>query len=103
MNKILHILNGDNTAQIFSKSTIHGDIIIWREMLCDGALHKDVGSDEFWKKRYNFFEEEIGITRLEYYDKTIKELIKIENVSNYDEIVLWFEYDLDRKFFVGSE
>jgi hypothetical protein len=94
MNKTLHILNGDSTATIFSKSTIQGDVIIWREMLCEGSLHKDVGGDEFWKKRYAFFEEEMGITRLEYYDKTIKELIKIDEVSSYNEVVLWFEYDL---------
>jgi len=94
MNKTLHILNGDSTAIIFSKAKIQGTTIVWREMLCEGSLHKDVGSDEFWKKRYTFFEEEIGVTRLEYYDNTIKELIKIEDISNYNEVVLWFEYDL---------
>jgi len=94
MNKTLHILNGDSTAQIFSKSTIQGDIIVWREMLCEGSLHKDVGSDEFWIKRYAFFEEKLGVPRIEYFDKTIKELIKLEDTSNYNEIVLWFEYDL---------
>ncbi len=94
MTTTLHILNGDSTAEFFSKANVQGDIIVWREMLCDGNLHKDVGSDEFWKKRYAYFEEEIGITRLEYYDKTIKELIKIEEVSKYNEVVLWFEYDL---------
>ncbi len=93
MTTTLHILNGDSTAQIFPRSIIQGDIIVWREMLCEGSLHKDVGSDEFWKKRYTFFEG-IGVARLEYYDKTIKELIKIEDISNYDEVVLWFEYDL---------
>ncbi len=94
MNKTLHILNGDSTAQIFSRSTIQGDVIIWREMLCEGSLHKDVGSDVFWKKRYAFFEVEIGVSKIEYFDKTIKELIKIEDASNYNKIVLWFEYDL---------
>ena len=48
----------------------------------------------FGIKGNTFFEEEIEVNRQEYYDKTIKELIKIEDVSNYDEIVLWFEYDL---------
>ncbi|MCF6348529.1 MAG: DUF1835 domain-containing protein [Flavobacteriaceae bacterium] len=94
MNKTLHILNGDSTAQIFSRSTIQGDVIIWREMLYEGSLHKDVGSDAFWKKRYAFFEVEIGVSKIEYFDKTIKELIKIEDASNYNKIVLWFEYDL---------
>ena len=94
MNKKLHILNGDSIAHIFSKTSIQGDLIIWREMLCDGFLHKNVGSDEFWKKRYTFFEEEMGIAKIEYFDKTIKEIIKLEDVCDYDEIVLWFEHDL---------
>ncbi|MCF6296874.1 MAG: DUF1835 domain-containing protein [Flavobacteriaceae bacterium] len=93
MTKKLHILNGDSTAEIFSKSPIKGDIIVWREMLCEGALYKDLASDEFWIKRYAFFEE-IGVSKLEYYDKTIKELVQLEDVSQYNEIVLWFEYDL---------
>jgi len=62
-------------------------------MLCEGTLHKDVGSDNFWIKRYTFFEKR-GVSKLEYYDKTIKELVQLEDVSNYKEIVLWFEYDL---------
>ena len=94
MNKKLHVLNGDSTAQILEKSNIDGDIVIWREMLCEGPVHKSVGSDEFWINRYSFFEEELRISRLEYYDKTIKEIIKLEDVSGYDEVVLWFEYDL---------
>ena len=94
MNKTLHILNGDSTAQFFSKSTLQGDVIVWREMLCEGSLHNDVGSDEFWKKRYDFFENEVGVSKIDYFDKTIKEFIILEDVSSYNELILWFEYDL---------
>lgn len=94
MGKILHIFNGDSTKQIFSHATLEGDIIVFREMLCEGSIHKNVGSDEFWKNRYSFFEKEIGIAKLEYFDKTIKELTKLEDLSNYNEVILWFEFDL---------
>lgn len=94
MNKTIHVLNGDSTAQIFAKSSIKGDVVVWQEMLCEGPLHKDVGSDEFWIKRYAYFENEVGISKLEYFDKTIKEIIKLEDLSACNEIVLWFEYDL---------
>ena len=94
MTKTLHILNGDSTAQIFSKSFLQGDIIVWREMLCEGPVHNNVGSDDFWTTRYKFYEHEIGVNKLEYYDTTIKEIVKIQEVSNYDDVVLWFEYDL---------
>lgn len=94
MAKTLHILNGDSTASTLKKSSIDGDIIVWREMLCDGPVCNQVGSDKFWMDRYAFFEKELGISKLEYYDKTIQEIIKIKNVSNYNEVILWFEYDL---------
>ena len=94
MTNILHILNGDNTAEIFNKTSIAGDIIVWREMLCEGVVKSEVGSDDFWKSRYNFYESEFGIGKLEYFDKTIKELVKLEELSTYREVVLWFEYDL---------
>lgn len=94
MHKVLHILNGDSTAQILQKTSIPGDVIVWREKLCEGPLQKEVGSDQFWMSRYAFFENELTVSRLEYFDKTIKEIVKIENIANYKEVVLWFEFDL---------
>ena len=94
MTKMLHILNGDSTDAILKKSSIPGDVVIWREMLCEGPVIKDVGNDQFWKERYHYFENELGVTKLDYFDTTIKEIIKLQDVSNYNEVVLWFEYDL---------
>ncbi len=43
MNKTIHVLNGDSTAQILTKTSIKGDVVIWRELLCEGPLCTDVG------------------------------------------------------------
>ncbi len=94
MNTTVHILNGDSTSYAIEKSGLTGDTIIWREMLCEGLLSKDVGSDQFWKTRYEFFEGTLGVEKLEYFDKVIKEVVTIEDLSNYEEVILWFEYDL---------
>lgn len=94
MGKTVHVLNGDAILPIFEKSGIQGDVVIWRELLCDGPLDAIVASDDFWKKRYVFFENEIGVAKLEYFDKTIKEIIKLEDLAEYIEVVLWFEFDL---------
>jgi hypothetical protein len=94
MTNALHILNGDSTHGIFKQTSISGDVVVWREMLCEGKVVKDVGSDPFWKERYSYFEKEIGVGKLEYFDKTVKELIQLQDIASYDEIVLWFEYDL---------
>jgi hypothetical protein len=94
MANSLHIVNGDNTAQLLSKSSIKGDVVVWREMLCEGPVIKDVGTDQFWKIRYKFYENELGIKKLDYFDRSIKEIIKLEDLKGYKEVVLWFEYDL---------
>lgn len=94
MSKTIHVLNGDSILPIFQNSGIKGEIVVWREMLCEGTLHKNVGSDEFWLNRYSYFETEVGLSRLQYYDKTIKEIVKLEDLSGYCNVVLWFEYDL---------
>jgi hypothetical protein len=94
MSKQVHIVNGDSTATILKESDLSGDLIVWREMLCEGPLSKNIGSDSFWNLRYAFFENEFQVNRPEYYDNTIEELIQIEDLSNYDEVVLWFEFDL---------
>lgn len=94
MANTLHIVNGDSTAHILSKSSINGDIVVWREMLCEGPVINDVGTDQFWKIRYEYYENELGIKKLDYFDKSIKEIIKLEDLEGYKEVVLWFEYDL---------
>ena len=94
MHEVVHILNGDSTSYAIKEGGIKGDTIVWREMLVEGPLDKNFGSDAFWKKRYSFFENELGVSNLEYYDKTIKEIIKIKDLTSYNEVVLWFEFDL---------
>ena len=94
MSKTVHILNGDSTAYFINESALSGELIIFREMFCEGPLSENIGSDDFWILRYAFFEDELEVSKLEYYDKIIKEFVKIENVSQNDEVVLWFEYDL---------
>lgn len=94
MKKTLHILNGDSTKASFEKSSLQGDVIVFRELLCEGNITEDVGSDAFWMQRYDFFKEELNVDKLDYFDKVIKEVVQLEDISEYNEVVLWFEYDL---------
>jgi hypothetical protein len=94
MANIIHIVNGDAIVPILEKSGIGGEIVVWREMLCEGPLTNEVASDDFWKNRYHFFKENFEISKLTYFDKTIKELLKVEDPPKDAELVLWFEYDL---------
>ena len=98
MANSIHVLNGDSTALLFEKSALPGEVVVWREMCCEGPLAADIDSDNFWKKRYEFFEEEYEVSKLEYFDNTLKELLKLTDIPKNHEIVLWFEYDLFCQF-----
>lgn len=88
----LHILNGDATVPEFQKSGISGEIVVWREVLCEGPVAGPIRGDQFWINRAAYIEQTLGG---EHYDeKMISELDKIRDLSTYNEVVLWFEYDL---------
>jgi len=94
MKKTLHVLNGDCAKAIFSQTSIQGDVIVWRALLCDGPLDKVVASNAFWKKRLGFFSQHKICSSDHYQKNVIEEVGRLKLLDNYDEVVLWFEYDL---------
>ncbi|TCI92763.1 DUF1835 domain-containing protein [Tenacibaculum sp. M341] len=93
MSSILHITNGDSTTQLLKSQKIKGEIITWREMLCEGKTTTDVGSEDFWKTRFDFLNTSYKVTKKTFIDLTLKEYRNLCK-QNQDEIVLWFDYDL---------
>lgn len=91
---ILHITNGDITTNYLKKLKFSGEFITWREMLCEGKTTTDVGSESFWKNRYDFFKSSYKISKQKFIDYTVKEYRSLCNKKSQKEIVLWFEYDL---------
>ena len=87
-------MNGDSSATILRQSNIEGTLVVWREMLCEGPIQKTIDCDSFWKDRYKFFKDNFEVDKLEYYDKTIKELLQIDDFNGSTDIVMWFEFDL---------
>jgi len=91
---ILHISNGDSTTNYLRKLNFQGDFITWREMLCEGKTSSDVGSEHFWKSRFDFLKQSYKVTKKQFIDLTLKEYRNLCNHKSQEEIVLWFEYDL---------
>ncbi len=94
MGSLLHITNGDSFTNRLKKLNLEGDIITWREMLCEGKTLNQVGSESFWKTRYEFLHENYKISKSWFVEKTLKEYRSLCNHKKQDQIVLWFEYDL---------
>ncbi len=89
--KLLHIVNGDSTADVMKAAALKGDVAVWREMLCEGPTLAAVGTPHFWDVRESYFQA-IGIDN--YRDETQSQFDTIARFAEYDEVILWFEYDL---------
>lgn len=94
MSSQLHITNGDSFTQRLLELKFKGDIITWREMLCEGKTETNVGSESFWKTRFDYLHKNYNVSKSWFIEKTLKEYRSLCNHKQQDEIILWFEYDL---------
>jgi len=94
MSSQLHITNGDSFTQRLKSLKFKGEIITWREMLCEGKTETSVGSEAFWKTRFEFLHKNYNVSKSWFVEKTLKEYRSLCNHKQQDEIILWFEYDL---------
>ncbi|MFK5974611.1 MAG: DUF1835 domain-containing protein [Flavobacteriaceae bacterium] len=94
MSSLLHITNGDSFTGRLESLGLKGDIITWREMLCEGKTEATVGSESFWKTRFEFLNKNYKVSKAWFIEKTLKEYRSLCNHKQQDHIILWFEYDL---------
>jgi len=91
-NNLLHITNGDSLTSYLEDLGIDGTLFTWQEMLCEGPTIAAIDSQEFFAIRRQFLKTFYDI---EVDEEALKnELYKLNKANDYDEIVLWFEYDL---------
>jgi hypothetical protein len=89
---ILHILNGTSTLQGFEQTGLEGDTMVWHEVLSEGPLEENISSASFWKKREDWICQAFDEVPQGYQDGMMTQLSKLN--EPYDEINLWFEFDL---------
>jgi len=89
---LVHILNGDALKSTFPKD-IAGEIIVARECLVDGRVDAS-GLQELYETRAHYLSQTYGGTIEDYYQKVVSEFDKVKNISNDEEVCLWFEDDL---------
>ncbi|WP_029036082.1 hypothetical protein [Salinimicrobium xinjiangense] len=92
--KLLHITNGDDLSEKIVEMELPGDVITWREMLCEGPSSMDVGDEGFVLLRKTFLLEKYKVSEEKYQEEFLEELVKLAAINGYDEVVLWFEFDL---------
>jgi hypothetical protein len=90
MESIVHVCNGDSTADSLSLADLPGEIRVWADALDQGPV-LPVSDAEHWKLRGEFWSSR-GIRdsdgRLAAYDHGVDE------AAGAGELILWFEHDL---------
>lgn len=90
--KKLHITNGSVLTDYLKELDFKGTFLTWQEILCEGPTVTNVNSEAFFNVRYQFLSKNYNVTDTAY--DFPEELKKLDNLDQYSEIVLWFEYDL---------
>lgn len=90
MDRIVHLTNGDHTADVLSLADLPGEILVCADALDQGPV-QPVADDEHRRIRAAFWASRgtpNGAAKLAEYDQAI------ETARDAEELVLWFEHDL---------
>ncbi len=66
--------------------------MVWREVFSEGPVEEHITSGHFWRKRSEWISKTVNETPENYQHNVLDELVKLD--EGYDEINLWFEFDL---------
>ncbi|NJJ39199.1 DUF1835 domain-containing protein [Paenibacillus apii] len=89
----LHITNGDSVANKLRQGAVQGEVMAWREIYSVGPVFRDMAAKDHREIRARDLERRLGIPQEEYLKIEEQERL-LRNLEKYEEIVLWFEYDL---------
>ena len=91
---ILHIHNGDASADVAKQSSVPGEHFAWREALIDGPAPVAANEQEWRQVRARHLFEAYGIEPAELESESVAQEEKLASFTDYEEVVLWFEHDL---------
>jgi len=91
--KTLHIVNGDTLAGLVQELALPGEILVWRELLCEGPTTTQIDS-RFFKLRKKFLFDTYKISGEDYESGFIKHVKKLQKSKSFEKVYLWFEFDL---------
>ncbi|WP_172255174.1 sigma-70 family RNA polymerase sigma factor [Saccharibacillus deserti] len=92
--RMLHIVNGDHTANRLHEAGIEGEVQVWRELYPFGPVFPDMEEASARFERAEYLERELGIPRQTLLGGCAEQERKLRELANYEEVVLWFEHDL---------
>ena len=91
---MLHIHNGDCSANIAKQTKLPGEHFAWREALIDGPAPAGLSDAEWRSTRARHLSESYEVDFKQCAAELLAQEQKLETFVEHDEVVLWFEHDL---------
>jgi len=91
---MLHILNGDSSANILKQSTISGERLPWREALMAGPRPAGLSHDQWLEVRAQHLAEAYERAAQDCRKDLSGQYERLQTFAGHEEVVLWFEHDL---------
>lgn len=91
---MLHIHNGDSSADIARQTSLPGEHLAWREALIEGPAPAEVLGAQWRKLRARHLAESYGVDLGETENGLLVQEERLAAFSVHDEVILWFEHDL---------
>lgn len=91
---MLHIHNGDCSAEIAKQSSLPGEHFAWRESLMTGPSPAGLFGNEWLSMRARHLSEAYGVDFKECEQGLLDQQEKLAAFEEHEEVVLWFEHDL---------
>ncbi len=94
MERIVHICNGDSTADTLSLADLPGEIRVWADALDLGPV-LPVPDEEHWRVRGEFWASREGHGTAAENAKKLADWDKqFDEAAGAEELILWYEHDL---------
>ncbi len=91
---MLHIHNGDSSADTARQSSLAGEHFAWQESLITGPTPAGLSAGEWQHVRARHLSESYLVNEQECEQSLATQKEKLASFSKQDEVVLWFEHDL---------
>ena len=93
-SKILNITNGDSSVSILQAAGIPGNFLPWRDVLHEGPVPQGLNLKALSAVRAQFIAERGWGDFDEINRNFIERDEQLEQFSDYEKVILWFEHDL---------
>lgn len=91
---MLHVLNGESTAESLKQSGLAGEQLVWKEALIWGPTPADLSLSEWCRFRADFLADANAKNAQQCFEDLMQQEAVLGKLSNHDEVVFWFEFDL---------